>query len=226
MLDRAAALLAPLHTAGARWGHLELEFYVGQYDWTPIGIHRERCGNFHYVLLGLKEMLVWPRYSLAPLVRDAERARGGHSRSKAARSGLLDASARKVYRAGPGEMIYFPSEEWHVGVSPGLSVAVDMALFGVNRIVPAGLTLSEGDRVIRPPDVELSAARLPTRYAGSARRIVAELERRGPVTVGRLLDHVLKGASGPPPALAKQRYVLRQWLAELASTHAVEVLGL
>jgi hypothetical protein len=128
---RAAARLAPLRSAGLSWEHMDIEIYLGRYDWTPIGIHRESCGNVHEVVLGTKELLVWPAAALLPDQARADLARGGRSRAAARRAGLLKRVDCSVHRARAGAAIYFPSGCWHVGASPELSVSLDLALYGV-----------------------------------------------------------------------------------------------
>jgi hypothetical protein len=131
--ERANAKLELLRESGASWDHLELELYIGRYDWTPIGIHRESCGNLHQTILGGKDMLVWPQNALRAQTDRPECARNGATRLGALGAGLLSRKDCTHNRAAQGETIYFPSQHWHVGISPELSVALDLALFGVGR---------------------------------------------------------------------------------------------
>jgi len=128
-VDRA---LVPLWVSGLRWKHLEVELYVGRYDWTPIGIHREPCGNIHQIITGEKEMIVWRPHVLRAREEGSPRALSGGSPEEALSAGLLEEGKCQRLTARDGEAIYFPSGHWHVGVSSGLSVALDLALYGVN----------------------------------------------------------------------------------------------
>jgi hypothetical protein len=132
LAQRANANLNPLREIGASWDHLELELYVGRYDWTPIGIHRESCGNLHQTILGRKEMLVWPETTLQPRKNRPECARDGATKLEALGAGLLNRKDCTHNHLAQGKTVYFPSQHWHVGMSPELSVALDLALFGVS----------------------------------------------------------------------------------------------
>jgi hypothetical protein len=131
--QRANAKLEPLRELGASWDHLELELYIGRYDWTPIGIHRESCGNLHQTILGRKEMLVWPENALQARINRPECAHDGATKLDALGAGLLSRKDCIHNHLAQEETIYFPSQHWHVGMSPELSVALDLALFGVSR---------------------------------------------------------------------------------------------
>ncbi|QTN25681.1 hypothetical protein HZ992_12305 [Rhizobacter sp. AJA081-3] len=142
--ERALSRLQSLRQAGLHWRHLEVELYIGRYDWTAIGVHRERCGNLHEVILGRKQLLFWPPRVLAARGDRPECAQHGESRQRAVDAGLLD-RASVCCRARSGETIYFPSGHWHVGASPRLSAAVDLALYGIGSSRP-GRPLKDSTR--------------------------------------------------------------------------------
>lgn len=123
-------ILAPLWMSGFRWQRLEIELYIGRYEWTAIGIHREPCGNIHQVLYGEKEILVWPPHALTARTDRPECATGGASFYEASMSGLLKNKMCKSFSARNGEAVYFPSRHWHVGVSKCISVSLDLSLYG------------------------------------------------------------------------------------------------
>jgi hypothetical protein len=125
-------VIAPLWVSGARWRHLELELYVGRYEWTTIGIHREPCGNIHQVLSGEKDIIVWGPQTLSPRSDRPDCALFGGSFEEATRAGFFEERRCKRLTARNGEAIYFPSEHWHVGVSRQLSVALDISLYGTS----------------------------------------------------------------------------------------------
>lgn len=129
-------VLLPLWAAGLRWRRLEVELFVGRYDWTSIGVHRELCGNIHQVVEGTKEMIVWPPEALSAREDLPRRAVNGSTFDDASRAGLLEPERCTRIRAGENEAIYFPSGHWHVGVSECLSVSVDLSLYGCDIDFP------------------------------------------------------------------------------------------
>jgi 50S ribosomal protein L16 3-hydroxylase len=94
--------------------------FLGNYDSTPFGLHRGRSGNFMYVVDGRKRMRTWP---------DA------FFRGKEDLTNRLDYQHYNddsiVLDADPGDVIYWPSDYWHIGesVDGQLSAAVSIALF-------------------------------------------------------------------------------------------------
>jgi Cupin-like domain len=126
------SLLAPIWIFGRRWQHLELEIYVGEYEWTKIGIHREACANIHQVIRGEKEMLVWPPHALLPREDRPQCALHG-SFEEAVNYGVLDRPDCVRIKAAAGQAIYIPSAYWHVGLSKRFSVAVNLCLYGTSE---------------------------------------------------------------------------------------------
>ena len=133
-------VVVPLWVSGLRWRHIEVELYVGRYDWTAIGVHREQCGNIHQVLYGAKTMMVWPPHAVS--ARDGEPgcAVGGASYDDALTAGLLERGKCASFTARAGEGIYLPSAHWHVGVSTSLSVSLDLSLYGAYSTTASGWT--------------------------------------------------------------------------------------
>jgi hypothetical protein len=126
-------LLAPVWISGCRWKRVELEIYVGRYDWTPIGVHRERCSNVHHVIRGTKEMLTWAPDALTPRSDKPQCAVNGDA-SATVQIGIVGHETCVRIEAGPGQAIYVPSGFWHVGISKELSIAVNLSLYGVEPI--------------------------------------------------------------------------------------------
>jgi hypothetical protein len=124
-------LLAPVWISGLRWKRLEIELYVGRYEWTAIGIHRETCANIHHVVRGEKEMLVWPPHLLSPHANTPQCAEFG-SAAEATSAGILNHASCFRVKAAVGQAIYVPSGHWHVGVSRELSVAINLSLYGIH----------------------------------------------------------------------------------------------
>jgi hypothetical protein len=98
--------------------------FLGNYDRTPFGLHRGDSANFMFVVEGEKRMRTWPD----AFFRDKENLthRLDYERYN-------DDSI--VMDAGPGDVIFWPSDYWHIGesVSGGLSSAVSVALFMTPR---------------------------------------------------------------------------------------------
>jgi len=123
-------MLAPVWISGLRWRRVEIELYVGRYDWTAIGIHRETCANVHHIVQGEKELLTWPPHVLSPRADRPQCAVWG-SATEAARTGLLALADCTRTKAASGQAIYVPSGHWHVGVSKELSITVNLSLYGI-----------------------------------------------------------------------------------------------
>lgn len=94
--------------------------FLGNYESTPFGLHRGSSGNLMFVVEGPKRMRTWP---------DA------YFRGKEDYTYRLDYHAHDphsiVLDAEAGDVIYWPSDYWHVGerVGEGMSSAVSVALF-------------------------------------------------------------------------------------------------
>jgi hypothetical protein len=112
LFERLRRLLALLF--GADWipaGWIDAELFVGRYEHTPAGVHQEQRYNLHCVLDGRKTMLVWPPdAAAAPAARDM-------------------AGDALVLPGGPGDVIHWPPQHWHVGRSPQLSIAINVAIY-------------------------------------------------------------------------------------------------
>jgi hypothetical protein len=78
--------------------------YIGKYRTTFLGIHRDPESVFHLPVIGRKRIRTWlPSYvEQHPELRSATRYEDH-----------LDASV--LLAAGPGGMLYWPAELWHVG---------------------------------------------------------------------------------------------------------------
>jgi 50S ribosomal protein L16 3-hydroxylase len=93
--------------------------FLGNYRRTPFGLHRGRCGTFMFVAHGRKRIRAWP---------DA------FFRGKREMTNRLDYarynSHSMKFDAGPGDIIYWPSDYWHIGEDAGgASAAISLGLF-------------------------------------------------------------------------------------------------
>jgi len=93
--------------------------FLGNYRKTPAGLHAGASSNFKFIVEGRKRMRLWPDQYL---------------RGKEGADGTTD-YARFVHAATslvgkPGDVIYWPSDNWHIGEPVGgLAVSVSLALF-------------------------------------------------------------------------------------------------
>lgn len=94
--------------------------FLGNYDRTPFGLHRGNSGNFMFVVDGEKRMRTWPDAFFRGKEDLTHRLAYEHYNAD---SIVMDAE--------PGDVIYWPSDYWHIGesVDGGLSSAVSLALF-------------------------------------------------------------------------------------------------
>lgn len=93
--------------------------FFGNYAKTPVGLHRGSSSNFKFIILGRKRMRLWP---------------DKYFRGKAEADHCLDyeryGRAGKSLAGRAGDVIYWPSDCWHVGENiGGLALSISLALF-------------------------------------------------------------------------------------------------
>jgi len=100
-------------------GVVNLTLFLGTYRHTPYGVHLGGASNFKFVIAGRKRMRVWHDAS----VRDKDALSfTNRYRGRLAGSIALD--------GGPGDVLYFPSDCWHVAEDSGrLSLSISLDLF-------------------------------------------------------------------------------------------------
>lgn len=98
--------------------------FLGNYARTPFGLHRGDSANFMFVVEGQKRMRTWP---------DAFFSGKENLTHRLEYAQYNDDSI--VMDAGPGDVIFWPSDYWHIGesVDGGMSSAVSVALFMAPR---------------------------------------------------------------------------------------------
>ncbi len=179
--------------------------FLGNYDRTPFGLHRGSSANFMFVVEGQKRMRTWP---------DA------FFRGKEDLTHKLDYTHYNddsiVMDAGPGDIIFWPSDYWHIGesVDGGLSSAVSVALFMDAQ--PASDIVSRAARLTHrrmagdtAPVVRLDAWRdiaelvkgESARAADALRAVVAEPSLERAARIGLLNKVTAFGFMRPPRAL-------------------------
>lgn len=86
----------------------ELSVFVGTYPNTPFGVHIDSASVMHFPVVGTKRIRTWSR-----AFADASPGlKGAVEYSK-----FLQGS--ELLEAGPGGMLYWPSDAWHVGEGTG-----------------------------------------------------------------------------------------------------------
>lgn len=93
---------------GISHARMDTQVFLGTYKTTPFGVHVDRTSGFHFPVAGTKTMRFWPdRFAQAtPELRGALRYERYLEQSTAL-------SAR------PGQVLYWPSSDWHVAESDG-----------------------------------------------------------------------------------------------------------
>jgi len=100
------------------WG-VELTTFIGNYGWTPLGIHRDKRGEnvLHFHLgSGKKSMYVWDENVY-------EKVGKGVSNNKNIEPILKYA---KKHEFGAGDLYYMPWNKYHIGYSGDFSIGVTL----------------------------------------------------------------------------------------------------
>ncbi|MEK2644537.1 JmjC domain-containing protein [Bdellovibrio sp. BCCA] len=86
----------------------EMGLYLGNYRKTPFGVHVDSCGVFSFPVAGTKKFRLWP-------------SEFGKKNPALDRSFKYDKYKKdsQLLEAGPGDMTYWPSSEWHIAESDG-----------------------------------------------------------------------------------------------------------
>lgn len=92
--------------------------FLGDYAQTPFGIHRDFHETFVFVVSGRKRFRAWP---------------GGYFAEGSSITGSLTYDAYlgdgTTLEGGPGDVLYWPSDHWHVGESvDGLNISLSLAV--------------------------------------------------------------------------------------------------
>jgi len=96
---------------------LRTDLFIGNYGWTPFGIHRDIKGEHitHFHLgPGRKTIYTWDD----EIYKEKAAGKQGNKNVEP----MLEFG--KKYEFGPGDLYYMPSEVWHVGYSDELSIAL------------------------------------------------------------------------------------------------------
>lgn len=106
----------------------DADVFLGNYQVTPFGLHKDTAGTFTFVLEGQKRMVVWPY----EVFKDKANRPDG-LRHEVSLSGLDYEHFRDqaiVLEGNVGDVIYWPSTYWHVGESDGrLHFSLNVSLY-------------------------------------------------------------------------------------------------
>jgi 50S ribosomal protein L16 3-hydroxylase len=141
--------------------------FLGNYDRTPFGIHRDPVTAFMFVMQGRKRLHLWP----PDYFKDESDPRRAHSYKQL----LPDAL---TLEGGPGDVLFWPPGYWHVGESLGgeMSMSLNIGYHawhpfdGLQERLEAQSQPSEESAPVEPFDLE--------RLRQSASALTGEIDRR------------------------------------------------
>jgi hypothetical protein len=127
--QRARELMWHLFSrVGFPGGTVTVDSFVGNYDRTPFGIHKDPYHVFTFPVVGEKVFHLWPFQPLARISGINDSAYYTHQIT-----GLRDIIPKKLapieLRASPGDMVYWPQSYWHIAHGgQGLNATVTLGL--------------------------------------------------------------------------------------------------
>ena len=124
--------------------------YSGTYQTSPFGIHTDPCHVLMSCGLGSKTMAFWPRSHF-----DSMKSSFYDNKVPARVADHL--AAATVMQISPGDLLYWPANTWHVGISETLDFHASVSLGLYHRASRNGLFLSQDFMPTRPfalPQVE------------------------------------------------------------------------
>lgn len=119
MWERMRQFLAGLYDlVGLPAEKAEAVVFLRNHVATSFGLHQDHASIFMFVIEGKKRMLTWPDHVF---------------RGQEGKFASLDYDAYRdqatVLEGGPGDVVYWPSNAWHVGeASGGLSASISLGL--------------------------------------------------------------------------------------------------
>ena len=138
---------------------VEIVSFLGNYDKTPFGIHRDEVSVFLFVIEGRKRIYVWPRDYFS----DSDDVRLESDFEQLRRDAV-------VLEAEAGDIIFWPANFWHVGESVGgLSSSISIAIGPLHpaEIVWNSLLTKIKERL----EPSLATSKFPTTPAEVQRRL-------------------------------------------------------
>ena len=115
-----------------KWGPVVAEMFMGRYQATSGGIHKENCATLHYVLHGKKTIRVWPEPtwddSVEKILQQKD-VRTGEDEYFLVDANFDDQPSHNIDLTGTGgDVFYWPERWWHVGRSQDLTCALTVAI--------------------------------------------------------------------------------------------------
>lgn len=108
---------------------VDADSFVGAYGSTPRGIHRDPASTFMFVVEGEKHITVWPDEAFPS---DRYRRVGSHGKLDLVGVSPDDAPPGIDLVGRPGDVLYWPSNHWHVARSAdprAITAVVSIGLF-------------------------------------------------------------------------------------------------
>jgi hypothetical protein len=116
--ERAVEIVLPAirSNGGLPAGGFKMELFFGRYGVTPTGIHLDTSDNLAFIVRGPKRMVFWPGSRFPSLLRIPDPHEP--TQELALKRGYQDSvSDAVIIDAEAGDVVYWPKEYWHVGVS-------------------------------------------------------------------------------------------------------------
>jgi hypothetical protein len=117
---------------GVPLGGVDSTLFMGNYQYTPFGVHKDDLHIFNFVIQGQKVMSLWPYEKLAhreELPKDdpklIEHDALIHLRDKADEDQLL--AQADFLEASPGDVLFWPASYWH-RAEPGKGLCVSASV--------------------------------------------------------------------------------------------------
>ncbi|MDW3191847.1 MAG: cupin-like domain-containing protein [Cytophagales bacterium] len=92
---------------------MNTDLFIGNYQRTNFGAHRDQLSNFMFMLFGTRRMLLWSDHVWKNVLGNPDNNKLIVHDYEAFRSEAL------VAELSPGDVLYWPMEYWHVGENDG-----------------------------------------------------------------------------------------------------------
>ncbi len=108
---------------------VDSDIFIGDYQQTPFGVHKDVSGNFACIIAGRKRMLLWPYETLLPYVGGSLDPSGLDFALQV--RGLEEIREPPIVLEGePGDVFYWPGRFWHCAQGTGsLSITNNFAVY-------------------------------------------------------------------------------------------------
>lgn len=107
-------------------GGVDCHLIASAYGTAPTLVHKDTAGVFTYVVSGFKRYYTWPFEVFADLAGGEATQRQVNLPASVRYQDHLDTAT--VVEAGPGSVLYWPSDRWHCATSDGdLAVSLHLA---------------------------------------------------------------------------------------------------